>query len=50
MTVTIGDIDVEIAPSPSQHQPAAATNASEQPDIRKTMKLLAERARRLKAY
>lgn len=49
MAVTIGDIDVEIAPPPSQNQPAAAAQPAAQPNIRKTMKLLNERARRLKA-
>ncbi len=49
MAVTIGEIDVEVAPPPGQNQPAAAAHPSEQPDFRKTMKLLSERARRLKA-
>jgi hypothetical protein len=49
MAVTIGDIDVEVAPPPSQNQTAATAQSSEQPNIRKTIKLLNERACRLKA-
>ena len=49
MAVTIGEIDVEVAPPQGQQQPAAQAQASEQPDIRKTMALFRERTRRQKA-
>ena len=49
MAVTIGDIDVVVVPPPSQQQSAAQVQSSEQPDIRKTLVLLQERSRRLKA-
>ena len=49
MPVTIGEIDVVVAPSPAQQQPTAQAQPSGTPDIRKTLALLQERCRRLKA-
>ncbi|HEX4030662.1 MAG TPA: hypothetical protein VHX20_09890 [Terracidiphilus sp.] len=49
MAVTIGEIDVEVAPPPAQQPSAAPAQVTDQPDLRKTIELFKERARRLKA-
>jgi hypothetical protein len=50
MAVNIGEIDVVVTQPPTQQQPAAAqAQTPQQPDLRRTIELLKERARRLKA-
>ncbi len=49
MAVTIEEMDVEVAPDQPSHAVAPPSPPLEQPDVRKTLTLLQERKRRLKA-
>jgi hypothetical protein len=52
MSINIGEIDAVVAPPPAQQPVVAAQSLAQppaQPDLRRTLELLKERAHRLKA-